>query len=115
MVPQIVKQFFVAIFGIFCSSPIKIDGSDVAPQVVHHVPIEAENWMSALFSFLFVLIFYNVCNSGCAVCTMVKLRLNALIGIFLLLADEGHTITCVLIFRTLNRKAISKKSENGKG
>ena len=28
--------------------------------------------------------------------TMVKLRLNALIGIFLLLADEGHTITCVL-------------------
>ena len=47
--------------------------------------------------------------------TMVKLRLNALIGIFLLLADEGHTITCVLIFRPFNGEAILKKSENGIG
>ena len=46
--------------------------------------------------------------------TMVKLRLNALIGIFLLLADEGHTITCVL-FLPLKEEAILKESENGKG
>ena len=39
-----------------------------------------------------------MCNIGCAVYTMVKLRLNALIGIFLLLADEGHTIALLLIF-----------------
>ena len=46
---------FLSQFLVFSSSnPIKIDGSDVAPQVVHHVPIEAESWMSALFSFLFV-------------------------------------------------------------
>ena len=41
------EQFFVAIFGIFCSSPIQLD---VAPQVVHHV-LEAESWIRAFCSF----------------------------------------------------------------
>ena len=40
---------FVAIVGIFCSSPIQLYGSEVAPQVVHHVLIEAESWIRALF------------------------------------------------------------------
>ena len=43
------EQFFVAIFGIFCSSPIQLDSSEVAPQVVHHVLIEAESWIRSFF------------------------------------------------------------------
>ena len=40
---------FVAIVGIFCSSPIQLNASEVAPPVVHHALIEAENWIRALF------------------------------------------------------------------
>ena len=45
---------FVALVGIFCSSPIQLNVSEVAPQIVHHVLIEAESWIRARFSFLFV-------------------------------------------------------------